>query len=159
MPHHQDLAGGYLSSHGGGWGGYLGTPNHPDLTRGIFHPVMVGVPQVPLTIQTWPGGYPIQSLGVPALPLHHPDLARGYPRYPPPSRPGWGYPIQSWWGYPGYPSPSRPGWEVPQVPPSPTIQTWNGVHPPQTWDMVPPATETWDGVPPRPGMGYLIPQT
>ena len=76
-----------------------------------------------LPIQTWLGGTP----GTP----HHPDLAGGYPGYPPPSTPGQGYPhhpdlawvpptIQT---SPGYP-PSRPGWGTP------TIQTRLGYPPP-----------------------------
>ena len=139
MPHHQDLAGGYLSSHGGGWGGYLGTPNHPDLTRGIFHPVMVGVPQVPPTIQTWPGGFPIQSLGGTCITPHHPDLAGRYPKYPPPppSRPGMGYPPDLGHGTSCY---WDLGWGTPQ--------TWNGVHHPPNLEQGTPHPDLGSLTPP-----------
>ena len=80
---------------------------------------------------------------------------------------GGGYPIQSWWGgYPGYPPPSRPGMGYPHHPDH--HQTWDGVPPHhsdlgwvpptiQTWDGVPPTIQTWDGVTPPPSrseMGY-----
>ena len=73
-------------------GGGGGVVPHPVMVGGVVpHPVIVG-------------GYPIQSWwgSTPGTP-HHPDLARGYPRYPLPSRPEMGY--------------------------SPTIQTWDGVPP------------------------------
>ena len=96
-------------------GGYPGTP-HPDLARGrgtptshgwgVPHPVMMGVPHpvmvggtwVPLTIQTWPGGYPIQSS-----------------RYPPPSKPSRGSTLGTPTIRPGigYPPPSDLGWGTP----------------------------------------------
>ena len=84
----------------------------------------------PPTIQTWLGGYPIQTWSGGGVLPHHPDLVRG------------GTPSQLWmvggtWG-------------------TPTIQMWSGVpwvplgpemgYPPQTWDGVSPL--------PRPGMGY-----
>ena len=105
--------GGTLSSHG--WG----VP-HP--VMGVPHPVIVGG-----------GGYPIQSLG--GIPHHHPDLARGYPRYPPPSRPGMGYPSSDlgW----GTPLPSRPGMGYPPH------------HPDLGWGTPPPTI--------RPGTGYSPP--
>ena len=116
-----------------------GTPSSHDGGGGLPHPVMVG--EYPIQLW-WEGGYPIQSCG-------------GYLRYPPPSRPGQGYPgysptIQTWDGVPphhpdlgwGTPSPSRPGMGYP-----PTIQTWDGVPPPPT---IPPS---------RPGTGYPPPPT
>ena len=99
--------------------------------RGVPHPVMVvgypsshggGVPhplmRISPTIQTWPGGYPIQSWwgwvphpvmmgvgtpsshgkGVPQVPSRHPDLGWGTSHHqtwdgvPPTIRPGMGYP-------------------------------------------------------------------
>ena len=79
---------------------------------GVPHPIMVG------------GGYPIQSWwGVLKVPPTHPDLARGYPRYPPPHHPdlGWGthhHPDLRL----GTPPPSKPGMGYP-----PHHQTWDGV--------------------------------
>ena len=101
---------------------------------GVSHPVMA-----PPTIQTWPGGYPRYPPpyrpgqgGTPGTP-HHPDLGWGTP--PPPSDLGWGTPHPDLeWG-------------------TPTIQTWDGVVPHhQTWDGLPPppTIQTWDGVTPPP---------
>ena len=94
-----------------------------------------GVPP-PLTIQTWPGGYPDT--------LHHPDLARG--DIPLPSIPGQ--------GYPGVP----PVQTTDGVHP---IQTWNGV--PLHLDLIwgtPSHQDLWWGTPlSRPGMGYPPPQS
>ena len=85
-------------------------PHYPDLAAGVPHQVM-GVPQVPPTIQTWLGGTPSSHGG-------------GYPRYPLPSRP-----------MKGYPPPHHPdlGWGTPHHPDlrwgTPTIQTWDRVPP------------------------------
>ena len=97
--------------------------------------------------------------GDPRYPLHHPDLVGGYP---PPSRPGMGYP------------PPRPEMGYP-----PTIQTWDGVPPlrsemgyslhldlgwgtplPRPWMGYPPYPDLRWGTPPspRPGMGYPPPR-
>ena len=112
-----------------------------------------GVHHVPPTIQTWPGGYPIQSWwGVPQVPVCSPGT-------PPPSDLGWGtphHPDQGW----GTPPPSDLGWGTP--PPSdlgwgtPLSRPVIGYFPPPSdlgWGT--PHHQTWDGVPPiRPGMGY-----
>ena len=55
---------------------------------------------------------------------HHPDLAQGYPRYPPPSRPGWGTPLQEWGTLPL----SRLVWGTPP-PHHPDLA--EGTHPPR----------------------------
>ena len=108
--------GGYPSSHGGGWypvqswwGGwypiqscYRGVPiqswwegvvPHSVMLQGVPHPVMMGGTEGNPNpdLDSW------GALGTP----HHPDLARGVPLVPPPSRPG-----QGW--YSRYPPPSRP---------------------------------------------------
>ena len=85
----------------------------------VPHPVMVGGGT---SSSHSGGGYPIQSWwgSTPGTP-YHPDLARGYPRYPLPSRPEMGYPptIQTWDGVPptqartGYPPPTDLGWGTP----------------------------------------------
>ena len=87
------------------------------------------------------GGYPIPGWGVPHPRVGVPQSGLdggGYPRYPPPSRPGWHTPHQD---LARVPPPSRPGWGTPP----PSRPGW--VPPPQTWDGVPP-TQNWDGVPP-----------
>ena len=119
-------------------GGTPGTPHHPDLAGGGF------------SIQSWWGGYlgypplsrpgqgggtPSSHGGVPRVPPHHPDLAGGVL-----------HPVMVG-GYPGYPPTIRP-W-MGYYPPSPTIQTWDGVPPQQTWGGVPPHHQTWDEVPPH----------
>ena len=114
-----------------------------------------GVPLVPPTIQTWSGGYP------------------------PPSRPGMGYPTQTWDGVPppsrpgvryppppsrprtGYP-PSRPGWGYPGYSPPhhPDLGwgTWPrpemGYPPPRPGMGTPPPRPEMGYPPPRPGTGY-----
>ena len=107
------------------------------------------------------GGTP-SSPGLGATPgtphHHHPDLARGYPRYPPPSRPGWGTPPPSRPGrgtphYPdlaeGYSPPSRPGWGTPHLQDlagiPPTIQTWLRYPLPSTpgWGTPLPPIKVW----------------
>ena len=79
-----------------------------------------------------PGVPPLPSRpgqGVPQVPPH-PDLARGDPGYPH---------HQDLVGrYPGYPL---------------TIQTWDGVHPPDLGWSTPPWPGTGYPPPPRPGMG------
>ena len=123
-------------------------------------------------IQSWWGtpsshggeGYPIQSWwgGVP-----HPDLARGYPRYPPT--------IQTWLGvtqvpptiqtWPGYPPPSRSGQGTPHHPdmagiPPPTIKTWPGYPLPSRpgWGTLSPSRPGWGTLPPHPDLtGYPPP--
>ena len=107
------------SSHGGGVPQV--PPHHPDLARGVPHPVLVG-----------------STLGTPHHPdldggTPHPDLARGYPWYLPPSRPGQG---------------------VPKVP---SNQTWDGVPPIQTWDGVPPTIRPEMGYPPPSDLGWGTP--
>ena len=93
------------------------------------------------------GGYPIQSWwwGVPHPVMgdtlgtpHHPDLARVWVPWVPPT-------IQTWLGgYPGYPPPSRPGMGYPS-PSRPEMGY--PCHPDLRWGTPPP----------RPGMGYLPP--
>ena len=90
----------------------------------------------------WWGGvpYPVMVGGP-----HHPDLAGGYPGYPPPSKSGPG-------GYPGYPHlpdlarvpPHHP--DLARVPP---IKTWVGYPPPSRpgWGLPPPTIKTWPGYP------------
>ena len=88
-------------------------------------------------IQSWEGT-PIQSWWGGGTPSSH-----GGEGVPHPVMVGGGYPIQSWWGYPGCPPPSRPGpsgypWGTPLHPdlagvPPPTIKTWPGYPPIQTW--------------------------
>ena len=107
--------------------------------------------------------------GVPRVPPHHPDLARGYT---PPSRPDQGeYPPHHQdlaRGYPGYP-PTIQTW-LGYPPPQewgthPNIQTWMGYLPSKEWGTptiqtclgYPPPPQTWDGVPPNPDMGWDAP--
>ena len=84
-----------------GQGGPMGYPHHPDLGgRGTPSSPGGGLPQVPSTIQTWSG------MGVPQVPLHHPDLR-------------WGTPTQTWDGVPptqtwdGVLPPTVLGWGTP----------------------------------------------
>ena len=112
------------------------------------------------------GGTPSSHGG--GVPPSRPGQDGGYPRYPPPSRPGLGTPnhpdlaglsptIQTWLGYPptsrpgsgtptiqtwlGYPQPSRPGWGTPYHP------DLAGVPIPHNPDLavVPPTIQTWLG--------------
>ena len=118
-----------------GWGGTPTSPgggrfprsaNHPDLTGGVPHPVLVV------------GG---GTLGT----HHHPDLAGSTLGTCPPSRPGW--------GDPEVPPPSRPGTGYPAPIPGigyPHSQTCDGVPPTKTWDGVSPSTQTLDRVPTPP---------
>ena len=103
------------------------------------------------------GGYPIPGLGWGSTPARS-EWCRGVPGVPP-ARSGWwggtwGYsPGQVWMvrGTQGTP-PSRPGWSTPHpwdgVPP--TIQTWLGYPPSQTWDWEPshPPSRPGGGAPP-----------
>ena len=127
------------SSHGGGT---PGTPHHPDLARGVSHPVIGGYLHYPSTIQTWPGGIP----GTP----HHPDLAGGTP-----SSNGRGVPwvpltIQTWLGgTPSTPLPHHPDLE------------WGTPLRPGTWYLLPlrpgmgyPPDLEWGTSSPKPGTGY-----
>ena len=138
-------------------------------------------------------GYPIQSWWVGGT-SHHPDLvgeglpptiqtwSRGYPRYPPPFRPGQGVSqvpptIQKWLGVPQVPPTIQTWWrgtlctpypDLGWVPPTPHPHVGQGTFPSQTWDGVPPMhrpgmgyppySQTWDRVPfpARPGMGYPL---
>ena len=136
---HPVIVGGTPSSHGGE-GGY---PSSHE--RGVPHPVMVGGVPHPVIVGggTW---------GIP----HHPDLAGGYPWYPPSTS-------QTWLGYPphhpdlaggvpprgarpgqGTPPPSRPGWGTPPH------------HPDLAGIPLPPSCRPGWGTPPqpsRPGWG------
>ena len=104
------------------WGVPKGTTHHPDLARGY--------PGYPPTIHTWTG-----------VPPHHPHLAGSWgtpslSRVPLPlSRPGMGYPTQTW---------STPTQTCDRVPPWPRL----GMGSPLTWDRV-PCTQTWDWIPPQ----------
>ena len=131
-----------------GWGG---TPSSHGGTPGTS----------PSTIQTWLGGYPIQSwwgggtLGNP--PAHHPDLAMRYPiqswgvPWVPPTIQTWpvGYPFSHGWGYPGYPQSSDLGWgTAPTIRPGmgyllpPSDLGWGKAPPPIT-DLGPPPSHWW----------------
>ena len=133
-----------------GWGGTLsqvwvgGTPPRSEWWGipcprsgwwGYLIPGLGGTLDTPSPNQVWMVGGTWPVLGGGRYP--NPVWMVGVPRVPP-TRFGW-------WGYPGYP---------------PTIQTWNGVLPTQTWDGVPPPTRSgWWGVPgyPPPGLDGVPP--
>ena len=93
-------------------GGREGTPSSPGWGGGVPHPVLAEGVTWSTPIQTWDGVPPVSWMG-----------------YPPPSRPGMGYPLTwTWNGVPpppnqldGVPPPSRPGtWYPPPPPPPPS---------------------------------------
>ena len=126
-------------------------------------------------IQTWSGVPHPDLVGGTWGTSHHPDLVggtQGVPGVPLPSRPGWGYPIQTWSGVPQVPptiqtrlvgTPSRPGMGgylgYPHHPdlvrgtpctPHHSDLGWGTPRP----EMGYPSPGLRWGTPPRPGMGY-----